>query len=244
MIPFWLFIITGVSTGVLTFSSIMMGIWGAPTHWIQFVSLLGSLLIVFAAYVCAFSLRVGRWFASVALAAVATYYIPAIPSLLPRQHMMIQWWVYLIQTLFLVSSAYTIACFCRRVHQPLFPAHASRTGIVVICGFTVLSIASLTWYFTGLGQQRIETFNARWEPTTSEQNSFGKQMIRFVALDGSVSVLVASDELFKHLKEAHKQTVELQIGKTYDHGRFRVWSVRSIDGQQGNFNWIEGKIRE
>jgi hypothetical protein len=244
MIPFWLFLITGVSTGILTFQSIMMAIWGAPTHWIQYVSLLGSLLLVIAAYLCAFTLRVGRWFAAVALVAVATYYVPAVSSLLPHPNIIIRWWVYLPLAFLLLSCAYAAGCFWRGVGQPLFPAHASRPGFAVIGVFSAASTAWLTWYFAGLGQKRIETVNARWEPTTTQHESFGKQPIRLVALDGSFSIVVASDELYRHFQAAHKETVEVQIAKTFDHGRFRGWSVRSIDGQQGNFLWLDGNLRE
>ncbi len=244
MIPFWLFLTTAFATGSLTFRAMMWAVWGVPTHWVQSVSLVGSILLLVAAYVSARSLRIGRWLAAVALLAISSYYIPALPSLLPRAGVIIHWWVYLPPSLLVVAVAYTAFCFVQRVPRVLFPPHVSRVGTVIVVLFTVASASWAGWYWCGIGQERVETVPARWETTTTSKEAFGKQPLRFVALDSSVSVVVASDELYRHLQSNQKQTVNLQLTKTYDHGKFRAWGIYAIDGQRNNFLWLDGNLRE
>jgi hypothetical protein len=74
VLPFALFLITGVLTAAHVYYLLSWAVWGAPTHPLQFVSLLGSMLLVLAAFVALFNLRISRKLATIGLVAIWPFY--------------------------------------------------------------------------------------------------------------------------------------------------------------------------
>lgn len=78
MFPFFLYLITGLTTGFQVFRLIMWAVWGRPPHPIEFVSLAGSLGLITAAVVSLFRPRIAAAVAFVASLAMWAFYGPAL----------------------------------------------------------------------------------------------------------------------------------------------------------------------
>jgi hypothetical protein len=64
------------------------------------------------------------------------------------------------------------------------------------------------------------------------------------AVDSSASVDLASNEIYAHLQTKPNATVTLTIERRFDYGKFRGWSVYSVDGLRNNFHMLDGSIKE
>lgn len=78
MLPFFLYLVAGVVTGFHVYTLLTLIQLGAPSHPLEFVSLLGSLGLVVAAYLSLFRPHVAAKLALLASLAAWCFYGPAI----------------------------------------------------------------------------------------------------------------------------------------------------------------------
>lgn len=78
MFPFFLYLIAGAVTGFHVYSLLALTALGAPSHPLEFVSLLGSLGLVVAAYLTLFKPHAAARLALLASLAIWCFYGPAI----------------------------------------------------------------------------------------------------------------------------------------------------------------------
>lgn len=80
------YLVLGLIAGLLNWLSLSMAIWGAPTHRVQYIGLLGALGLISAALISVFRPTFGRKVAIGSLALMATFWIPAIASVAPLRN--------------------------------------------------------------------------------------------------------------------------------------------------------------
>jgi hypothetical protein len=78
MVPFLLYLSTGIITLIPVWYQLSWAVWGAPISPLEFVSLLGSILFVVAAFTSLSDRRSAARRASIAAVAVWSFYLPAI----------------------------------------------------------------------------------------------------------------------------------------------------------------------
>ena len=77
---FLLYLLTAIMTALPVLFMLRWAIWGAPTSVWQYVSLLGSCLLVLAGFVSVSHRRVAARIAVVAVAAIWSFYLPVVAS--------------------------------------------------------------------------------------------------------------------------------------------------------------------
>ena len=77
MLPFFLYLVAGAVTGFHVYSLLALTVLGAPSHPLEFVSLLGSLGLVVAAYLSLFKPHAAARLALLASLAIWLFYGPA-----------------------------------------------------------------------------------------------------------------------------------------------------------------------
>lgn len=80
MLPFLLFLIAGALTGYQVYALVALGAYGAPVSPLEFLSLLGSLALVGAAYLSLWKPRVAARVALLAALVIWCFYAPATLS--------------------------------------------------------------------------------------------------------------------------------------------------------------------
>ncbi len=80
MLPFFIYFVAGVVTGFHVYSLLALTVLGVPSHPLEFVSLLGSLCLVFAAYLSLFKPHAAARLALLASLVIWTFYGPATVS--------------------------------------------------------------------------------------------------------------------------------------------------------------------
>jgi hypothetical protein len=81
MLPFFLYLIAGVMTAVPVLFGLGWAVWGAPISIWEYVSLLGSLVLVLSAYVSLVQARKAARLALAGAIAIWSFYLPAIVGL-------------------------------------------------------------------------------------------------------------------------------------------------------------------
>jgi hypothetical protein len=77
MLPFFLYLIAGALTGFQVYSLLALGVYGAPVSPLEFLSLLGSLVLIVAAYLSLWKPRVAARVALLAALTIWCFYAPA-----------------------------------------------------------------------------------------------------------------------------------------------------------------------
>jgi hypothetical protein len=77
MLPFFIYFVAGVVTGFHVYSLLALTALGVPSHPLEFVSLLGSLCLIFAAYLSLFKPHAAAKLALLASLAIWMFYGPA-----------------------------------------------------------------------------------------------------------------------------------------------------------------------
>ncbi|HWB58607.1 MAG TPA: hypothetical protein VG733_03905 [Chthoniobacteraceae bacterium] len=228
MIPFFLFFITAACICSLTYS------WGGHALIMSGVQKLGyvaAATMFLAAYISAFSLWAGRIIAGTALVLVAGYCLSENIGLGARQLTP----VVLLDFLMLAAAlAYVLGSFRVKVQTPLYPRHASKVGKGIAWLFVVVPLLGFCWwaFVHDAAHDRYVTVPASWEEANLTQVTSGRHQLKFTAQDSSLSVTVASDELFDQLQADPKKQVDVVIRETFKHGTMVAWSVESIAGSQ------------
>jgi hypothetical protein len=78
MLPFLLYLAAGLITGFHVYTLLALAVFGVPANPLEFVSLLGSMCLLIAAYVSLFKPHAAAKLALIAALAVWSFYGPAI----------------------------------------------------------------------------------------------------------------------------------------------------------------------
>ena len=240
MIPFFLFFATAVATCLLT------RFWdghGVASAGVQEVGYGGAAIMLLAAYISAFTLWAGRCVAGLALAVIGTYLLCENIGIFPR---VINLWVALVFLLLVVATVYVIGSFrVSGVQNALYPRQASAAGKMVAWLFIIAPIGCFAWwaFWQNASHDEVRTVPMRWEAVKLDRVTSGRHQLKFTALDSSMSVTVASDELYDELESAQKKSVDMMIKETFKHGTLVAWSVESIDGSE-NFSLLEREFKQ
>lgn len=81
MLPFFLYFVTGLVTGFHVYTLLALAVYGVPINPLEFVSLLGSLCLLIAAYLSLFKPNAAAKLALIAAIAMWSFYGPAIAKL-------------------------------------------------------------------------------------------------------------------------------------------------------------------
>ncbi|HEY3972919.1 MAG TPA: hypothetical protein VGM18_07930 [Candidatus Sulfotelmatobacter sp.] len=87
MLPFFLYFVTGLVTGIHVYLLLAFTVYGAPFNPLELVSLLGSMLLLVAACVSLFRPHGAARLALIAALAMWCFYAPAIKNLM-RTHVL------------------------------------------------------------------------------------------------------------------------------------------------------------
>lgn len=77
MLPFFLYLIAGALTGFQVYALLALGVYGAPVSPLEFLSLLGSLVLIAAAYLSLWKPCVAARVALLAALTIWCFYAPA-----------------------------------------------------------------------------------------------------------------------------------------------------------------------
>ncbi len=77
MLPFVLYLIAGALTGFQVYALLALGAYGAPVSPLEFLSLLGSLVLIVAAYLGLWKPRLAARVALLAALVIWCFYAPA-----------------------------------------------------------------------------------------------------------------------------------------------------------------------
>jgi hypothetical protein len=104
----------------------------------------------------------------------------------------------------------------------------------------VVPAAFFCWlaFWHNVTRDHLFTVHARWEPVTLARVTSGRHLMKFTALDSSMTLTVASDDLYDELEAARKESVDVLVRETFKHGELVTWSVESIDGTH-DFSMLE-----
>jgi len=78
MLPFILYFVTSIITALHLYTLLALAIYGVPVSPLEFVALLGSLLMLIAAYISLFRARIAAQIALIAALLLWSFYAPAI----------------------------------------------------------------------------------------------------------------------------------------------------------------------
>ncbi len=77
MLPFLLYLLAGALTGIQVYALLTLGMHGAPVSPLEFLSLLGSLALIVAAYLSLWKPRLAARVALLAALVIWCFYAPA-----------------------------------------------------------------------------------------------------------------------------------------------------------------------
>jgi hypothetical protein len=87
MLPFFIYFVAGVVTGFHVYSLLALTVLGVPSYPLEFVSLLGSLCLIVAAYLSLFKPHAAARLALLASLAIWMFYGPAtVRAIQTRMH--------------------------------------------------------------------------------------------------------------------------------------------------------------
>jgi hypothetical protein len=85
MLPFFLYFLTGLVTGFHVYTLLALAAYGVPTNSLELISLLGSFLLMVAAYISLFRPHAAARIALIAALLVWTFYAPALAHLVRKK---------------------------------------------------------------------------------------------------------------------------------------------------------------
>ena len=135
IVSFIVYLIAALTLGLVAFESMMAGVWGVKISPLNYVAVLAAMTLFFGSFVCLFNLPSGRKICGVALAALGTFYVPAMVSIVPANNESFSPFIYLIFLAYF--GAFGFALFYptkRKFSWPLFLIILLTAGAFV--GFT------------------------------------------------------------------------------------------------------------
>jgi hypothetical protein len=158
-ISFSVFGVGALATGFFTLGSLMLGVWGAPTSWIQYAALVASALLFFSAFVCLFRPVNGRGFAAFSILGIGVLYIPASASLVPAAALLVSPIGYLV-----VAGYFALLAFAL-----FFPRRWRWSIPVFVCCLLAGAAFAATTYFHRLARGELHWPSLvyfEWIPTS------------------------------------------------------------------------------
>jgi hypothetical protein len=134
-IQFFVYLISALVLGYLTFMSMMWGGWGAPVHPAHYIALLGALGLVVAALLSLARPTWGRVLSVVALSGMGTFWIPAVVSLVPQYDVIVSPTAYVVVSVYFGVVGFSLL-YPRRLRWSI-PAFA-----IILC--LALSLVGIT----------------------------------------------------------------------------------------------------
>ena len=246
--PFLLYAITGMATGAQVFRLVMWAVWGRPSHPLEHVSLLGSVVLIGAAFFSLWRGRQAAWVALIATLCMWSFYGAAVfksvgVAVTSRGFPL---FVFLPPALLLVTTCYALGAGPLRERLDrapgwLFPEEASRgvkfavQVLALIVSVTVLASA----FFVGV--ERTVTHEMRWT-YGREKNARGQREIFLIYKDFPYYYeRFFSEDLARYLESLGGDTVPVTFKVTSDFGKVRGYSIREVGHWTGRSKgWTSG----
>ncbi len=108
IVSFIVYFIAAITLGLVAFESMMAGVWGVQISPLNYVAVFAAVALFFGSFVCLFNLLVGRIICGIALAALGTFYVPAIVSIVPAHNEIVPPIGYLIFLAYLGAMAFAL----------------------------------------------------------------------------------------------------------------------------------------
>ena len=169
--PCLLYLTTGILSGGEIYSTVIWGIWGRPTHPTELIALIGSLVLIVAAFRSLWSPKRAAWFALFATLTQWVYFGPSVNWLFRELFVdEIQWApsfsIYLLSSgLVLVSALYSLYVLLQeRVLSRIGPLNLGAKRWPVLATIAYLTLLVTLPFYPRLFPQEIEVLIVQWMP--------------------------------------------------------------------------------
>src|SRR5262245_6146096 len=102
------YLFAAIVLGYFSLMSMMAGVWGAPVLPNHYLALLGALGLAVGSVTSLFNPIGGRSFAVVSLAALGTFWVPAVMSLVPRHNVIVPPLAFALVALYFAAVAFVL----------------------------------------------------------------------------------------------------------------------------------------
>jgi hypothetical protein len=250
VVPFLLYVITGLATGAQVYWLLMWGVWGRPSHPLQYVSLIASLALILASFLSLYRSRQAAWLALVATLAIWVFFGPAAVVTLKQlltSARVFRPLVFLPPVLLLATTSYAVMAGPLRHNMDwaptwLFPDAASRgTKLAVELLVFLVALGVVVGQVFFVGVEKTQTQEMRWSYGEG-RNARGQREILLTYLKNShYYERFYSNDLAHYLESSGSEVIPVRFVVTYDFGRVRAISIRSV-GQwaRGRAGWAGG----
>ena len=241
MFPSALYLLTGLIVGLQVFMSLMQAVWGAPTHPVQYIGLVGALILILASVVALFRGRAGGLVAFGASVLCWAFYLPAMWATLARSRFTLAALPFVLIPLALLSGTTIHGWFRisrRRSSHWAFPdAATNKARRLTLIGATAVLIALALVRVVAVGRTRTVVEETKWS-YGGTVNPRGERQIRLRFVRFPKCFWTAySTELETYLAGLQNGRVPVTMVVTSDFGRTRGISPRSIGTFAGNPGW-------
>jgi hypothetical protein len=190
IVSFIVYLITALTLGFVAFESMMVGVWGVPINPLNYVAVLAAMALFFGSFVCLFNFANGRMICAIALAALGTFYVPAIVSIVPANDSIISPSLYFIFLIYFAALAFSLFFPTRwKLSLPLYLAvlvittafiHFTYSHRIAAGEFDRPSFAFFVWKPGGSNLDVVNNYGWVNDETKSllEQNGIRGQLER------------------------------------------------------------------
>jgi hypothetical protein len=236
-----LYLLTGLIAGLQVFTSLMQAVWGAPTHPVQYIALVGALSLVVASVVALFRGRAGGLVAFGASFFCWAFYLPAMWATLARSGFTLAALPFVLVPLALLSGTTVHGWFRiwrRQLPHWAFPdAATTRARRLTLIGATAVVVALAVVRAVAVGRTRTVTEETMWRYGETVNGRGEREIeLRFVRFPKCFWTAY-STELEAYLAGLRNGRVPVTMVVTSDFGRTRGTSPRSIGTFAGNPGW-------
>jgi len=254
VLPFLLYLVTGLAAGAQILWILMWGVWGRPTHWIELAACGASLAMLGVAYVALFSTRAAAWLALPCALLQWAFFVPAVwQTLVTSSNPQAQgrvspgWWAFLVFVPALLSAAtgaHALLAGPLRRDTPawLFPGRAGARGAFIAAGCTFAVIAgAATVSALLLGVESTVEHEMRWSYTGRQGHRGAREVVLVFVKHPMYYERFFSDELGEYLESTGAPTVRVRFRVTRDFGKVRAIGIEQV-GQwpHGDRGWAGG----
>jgi hypothetical protein len=241
MLPFLLYLVTGLAAGAQILWLVMWAVWGRPTQTVELAACFASAALLLVAYVALFSVRAAAWLALPCALVQWAFYAPAVwqtlvalinPQAPPRPGA--AWLAFLVFVPALLSAATGVHAFAagplRRVTPEwLFPARTGvRGGLVVAgCTFAVVAGAAVVSAFF-LGVETSEEHEMRWSYSGRQGSRGAREVVLVFVKHPMYYERFFSDDLGEYLESTGSPTVRVRFRVTRDFGKVRGYGIERV----------------
>jgi len=236
-----LYLLTGLVAGVQVFMSLMQAVWGVPTHPVQYIALVGALILIAASVIALFRGRAGGLVAFGGSLLCWAFYLPAMWATLARSRFTLAALPFVLVPLVLLSGTTVHGWFRvsrRQLPHWAFPDAATyKARRLTLIGATAVLVALALVRVVAVGRTRTVIEETTWSYGETA-NARGERQIelRFVRFPKCFWTAY-STELEAYLAGLRNGRVPVTMVVTSDFGRTRGISPRSIGTFAGNPGW-------